>query len=314
MPPVLPSRRAGLPLEEVLARGLEHLADPTEAEEENPKVVPRALLVVGAGLAGACRLRVHRLVDNREGEEDVRADLARVGGRLEKAELDRVLVAVPEVVEVEGAVAGVVVMPVAALPVVVGVREARHRRVAELEHLVDELAVGAAGEPSEAVRRRSASLDDQLLLLVKNLHEVLDLLGGHLRRADVDVESRAAARPRARVAEGAHHRLEHRDVADAEDRADRLAPVVDRAVGLAVPLAPVGHRHHPVGKVAPVVAVGSADRRRDRLGRLARADPVVLELDPEGHLAQLCFRYRHLLFSFLVVRGGPSAALFFLPV
>ena len=85
MPSVLPSRRAGHPLEEVLARGLEHLADPTEAEEENPKVVPRALLVVGAGLSRARRLRVHRLVDNREGEEDVRANLARVGRRLEIA-------------------------------------------------------------------------------------------------------------------------------------------------------------------------------------------------------------------------------------
>ena len=63
---------------------------------------------------------------NREGEEDVGADLARVGRRLEKAELDRVLAAVPKVVEVEGAVAGRAVMVVAvAHPVVVGVRQLR---------------------------------------------------------------------------------------------------------------------------------------------------------------------------------------------
>ena len=161
----------------MLARRLKHFSVPTEAEEENAKVVLGTRFVVGSLISCACRFCVHRLADDTQGEEDVRANLARVGGRLKKAELNRSLITVPKVVEVQGAVTRIAVVGVAVVQsVVVGVSKLRHRWVAKLEHPIHKGAVGSYCVPTEAVCARSASVNNQLLLLVKNLHEVLKLL------------------------------------------------------------------------------------------------------------------------------------------
>ena len=136
----------------MLARRLKHFSVPTEAEEENAKVVLGARFVVRALASRACRFCVHRLADDAQGEEDVGANLARVGGRLKKAELNRSLITVPKVVEVQGAVARIAVMVVAVVhSVVVGVSKLRHRWVAKLEHPIHKGAVGSSCVPIESV-------------------------------------------------------------------------------------------------------------------------------------------------------------------
>ena len=100
---VLPGRRAGEVLAKVVAQRLEEVAVRAEAEQEDPKVVLRARLAVGARVLRARRLRVRGADGNQQGELDRRLDLARVGRAVKEAVLDRVLAAVPKVVEVEGA-------------------------------------------------------------------------------------------------------------------------------------------------------------------------------------------------------------------
>ena len=161
----------------MLARRLKHFSVPTEAEEKNAEVVFRARFVVGALASRACRFCVHRLANDAQGEKDVRANLARVCGRFKEAELNRTLATVPKVVKVQGAVACIAIMGVAVVhSVVICVSKIRHRWVAKLEHPINKGAVGSSRVPTEAVCARSASVNNQLLLLVKNLHEVLNLL------------------------------------------------------------------------------------------------------------------------------------------
>ena len=291
LPSVFPSGRTWHSLEEVHSRRLEHRPYPTEAEEENPKVVPCACFAVGALVSCARGLGVHRLAHDAQGEEDVRANLTRVGRRFKKAELNRALAPVPKVVKVQGAVASFAVMAKAGVDsVVVGIAKARHRRGAEPQHLVYENAVGASREMSKPRALRSASANNQLLLLVKNLYEVLDLLRRHVRSPNVDVEARSATRPRTRSAEGANYLLHHRDVREAQNRAYRFASASHRGIRLAVPFVSIGHLNHPILKVPTFVSVSSAYHLCDRFGGLPRGNPIVLEFNPEGQLAQLCFR------------------------
>ena len=229
------------------------------------------------------------------------------------AELDRPLGSVPKVVEVKGAVArrGVVAVAVAASPVV-GVRELRHRRVVHRANLVDEGVVGAARVAADARLLRPRRLEDQRLLFVENLDEVLDLRRGHPLRPDVDVEPRAAVDLRVGFPHRPHHLLEGVHVAVAHDRRDHFgARSPKAAVAHDVPLASVGHRHHPVVEVVAFVSRRAARDLRDHLGRPLLADSLVLEFAPVGEARQFCFRYRHLLVSCFSVfvcvpRGGLS--------
>lgn len=179
------------------------------ADIETLQEVLRACLVVGARVLRACRLRALRLEGDLQGEENVGAKLARVEGRLEEPHLGGSLRAVaPKVVEVEGAVAVRVV--------VVGVRgvgsepsrvDLLHRRVCHAANLLDEGVVGLLRVPLNPRRLRSRRLEDQLLLLVENPHEVLDLRGREVLDAHVDVKPRAVAHPRALALEGADYDL-----------------------------------------------------------------------------------------------------------
>ena len=82
---------------------LEFGSDHSKAEEENPKVVPRAFGVVRPLGFGARALGVEGFGGDRKAKLNVGFDLSGVGRAVEKAELNRS--GSPNVVEVDGAVA-----------------------------------------------------------------------------------------------------------------------------------------------------------------------------------------------------------------
>ena len=236
-----------------------------------------------------------------------------MGRAVEEAELDRALrVRAPEVVEVEGAVAVVVVVVgVGVVPPEPGLVDLLHRGGRHPANPLDESVVDLPRVPRDAVGERPRRLEDQLLLLVEGAHEVLDLGRREVRRAHVDVEPRAGVRLRAVVAKLAHHLLQGVEVARLEDRRDHLRAAVEASIAHHLPPASIGHRHHPVGKVRPLVPRRAARRVRHHLrgGRLA--DPLVLQLASEGAAHHLCLCYRH-LFAFLFFalrRAFPSVFL-----
>ncbi len=158
----------------MLAHRLEGRAVRAEAEEENAEVVLGARLAVGARVLRARRLCALGLENHQKVDQNRRLDDARVEALLVVAELDRSLVPVPEVVEVERVVACAAVVAVAvAVARVVGVRELRHRGVRHLANLVYEPEVGLARVGVDAALLRSRRLEDQGFLLVENLDEVL---------------------------------------------------------------------------------------------------------------------------------------------
>ena len=96
---VLPSGAARHPLHQVHPGVLELRPDHPEAEEENPEVVSGAGRVVGPLVFRARAGGDLGLGRDCEAKLDVGLDLARVGGPVEKAELDRSHP--PDVVEVD---------------------------------------------------------------------------------------------------------------------------------------------------------------------------------------------------------------------
>src|SRR5574344_3049291 len=162
VPPVLPSRRTGKVRHQVLARVLEVGANRAEAEEEDAEGVLRACFAVRARALCARGLRHLRAEDDQKVEQNRSADLARVQALLVVAELDRAL-AVPEVVEVEGAVAVFVIVVGMRVVVAEPSRVDRvHRRGAETANLVDEGVVGLTRIPRDAGWLCSRRLEDQL--------------------------------------------------------------------------------------------------------------------------------------------------------
>ena len=227
------------------------------------------------------------------------------------AELDRAL-AVPEVVEVEGAVAVFVIVVGVRVVVAEPSRVDRvHRRGAETANLVDEGVVGLTRIPRDAVWLCSRRLEDQLLLLVEGAHEVLDHRRRHPLRSDVHVEARPRVDLRSGLAHRPHDLLKDVHVRDAQDRRDHLCGgSAQGAVAHHLPFASIGHRHHPVGKVPSFVVCRAADRLGHDLCRSRLADPFVLKLAPVGEACQFRFRYRHFSVSFLCFRIGPSGAFY----
>ncbi len=121
----------------------------------------------------------------------------------------------------------------------------------------------------------------------------------------------SAKNPRPYNEASAKNLLQGFDVRDLEDRRDRLGGGPAQApVAHHLPLAAVGHRHHPVGKVASFVPRRPACDLGDRLRRRGLADPLVLELAPEGHRAHLLFRYRHLRFLSFCASRRPAPRFF----
>lgn len=101
---------------QMLAGGLELVADQAEVEQEDPEVVLGALGIEIPLAAGGCPT-VERLGGDGEAELQVGLDPSRMEGRLEPAELHRA--PVPDVVQVDPVIAAVVV--VLGLAVVVAV-------------------------------------------------------------------------------------------------------------------------------------------------------------------------------------------------
>ena len=99
----LPSGATRHPFHEVHSGVLEFGSVHSKAEEENPKVVLGACLVVRPLGFGAGALGVEGFGGDRKAKLNVGFDLARVGSSVEKAELNRSRS--PNVVEVDGAVA-----------------------------------------------------------------------------------------------------------------------------------------------------------------------------------------------------------------
>lgn len=152
---------------QMLAGGLELVADQAEMEQEDPEVVLGALgievpLAAGSGPA------VERLGGDGEAELQVGLDPPRVEGRLEPAELHRA--PVPDVVQVDPVVSAVVV--VLGLAVVVAVPDAVELVLGAGAMLFDTLDQFVANRPGVAVEPVAADAegveDQRLLSLIVN--------------------------------------------------------------------------------------------------------------------------------------------------
>ena len=129
----------------------------------------------------------------------------------------------PDIVQVDGAVAGAVV--VFGMRVRVSVPGDVQLFAGLRLHLFeagDELAVGRAGVPGEAARQCSECLEDELFLLVPDSREVRDLGRREVFDADVDVLARAGRGSCSGSAQGANHFLQGFDVVPVEDGGDHV--------------------------------------------------------------------------------------------
>ena len=281
---MFPRRRPRHPFHEVHPDVFELRSDQTEAEEKDPEVVLGAGRIVRPLVFRARAGRTKRLGRDREAKNDVRLDLAGVGRAVEKAELDRAHA--PDVVEVDRAVAGVVVVGRIRIRVTepCSVQVVAGGRFHPLK-AADELAVGALGVGPEAALKGSGGLEDQLLLLVENPREVRNLARGEILDADVNVLAGAFRGLGPGAAQGANHRLKGIKVVPFQNRGDHLGArgaVGQAAVADRLPMPPVRRDHRPFVIRAAGVGDLSADHRVNRLGRAFAADVRILQFRPEG--------------------------------
>ena len=228
-PSVLEGGVAGHVGHQMLAGGLELVADQAKVEQEDPEVVLGALgvevpLAAGGGPA------IERLGGDREAELQVGLDSPRVEGRLEPAELHRA--PVPDVVQVDPVVAAVVV--VLGLAVVVAVPDAVELVLAARAMLFDALDKLVADRPGVAIEPVAADaegVENQRLLLVDDLGQVTQVPAVEGRGVDMDVDAALAVDLASGAADGPDHLLQLRDVVVAEHRADHLGPQMGRDAG-----------------------------------------------------------------------------------
>ena len=173
-PSVLEGGVAGHVGHQMLAGGLELVADQAEVEQEDPEVVLGAL-GIEVPLAAGCSSAVERLGGDAQTELQVGFDLSGMQGRLEPAELHRA--PVPDVVQVDPVVAAVVV--VLGLAVVVAVPDAVELVLgagAMLFDALDQLVADRPGVAVEPVAADAEGVEDQRLLLVDDLGQVTQCL------------------------------------------------------------------------------------------------------------------------------------------
>ena len=281
---VFPSGRTRHSLHQVHAGVFEFLSDHPKAQEENPQVVPGAFLVVGPLGFGACALGVEGFCGDRKAKLNVRLDLARVGGSVEKAELNRS--GPPNVVQVDRAVAGrIVVLGVRVCVAEPSLVQGRLGGGFGLFQPGDEGAVGALGVVRKPSFKGSGGLEDQFLLFVKDPRDVGDLAGGEGAHANVNVLAGAARGFRSGLAQGPYNRLQGVEVFPPKDRGHHLgargavgkAAVADRFPNPAVRCGDL-----PGIVAAAVVPNRTAGNAVDRAGRLFAANVGVLKFRPEG--------------------------------
>ena len=292
---MLPCRVPRQVLEEVHADVFKFRTDQSEAEEENPHVVLRALGAEGTLVFRAGALRVLGEGGDGEAEDDVAFDLPGVGCTVEGSNLDRS--GPPYVVQVDRMVPhGIVVSGIR-----VGISEPClverfPRGWLGVFQAGDEFAVGAPCVAVDSPLKRSGRLEKKLFLLVENPREVRDLPGVEIADSDVDVLAGAFRSFRSGFAELANHRLKGIHVVPFEDRGHHLgacgtaseASVADR-----FPVASVRCDHRPFVVSASGVADRSADHAVDRFRRPFAADVRVLELRPEGKFLRRLNRVGH---------------------
>ena len=174
------------PFHEVHSGVLEFGSNHPKAEEENPKVVPRAFGVVRPLGFGARALGVEGFGGNRKAKLNVGFDLSGVGRSVEKPELNRSRS--PNVVEVDGAVAcRIVVLGVRVCVPEPSLVQGRLGGGFGFFKAGDEVAVGAFGVVRKPGFKGSGGFQNQLFLLVKNPRDVGDLPRVKGAYADVNV-------------------------------------------------------------------------------------------------------------------------------
>lgn len=204
-PSVLEGGVAGHVGHQMLAGGLELVADQAKVEQEDPEVVLGALgieipLSAGGGSS------IERLGSNGEAELQVGLDPPRVEGRLEPAELHRA--PVPDVVQVDPVIAAVVV--VLGLAVVVAVPDAVELVLGAGAMLFDTLDQFIADRPGVAIEPVAADVEgveDQRLLLVNDLGQVTQVSAVEGRGVDMDVNAALAVDLASGAADGPDNKL-----------------------------------------------------------------------------------------------------------
>ena len=200
---VLPGRRAGQALEEVVADGLELVAQEAKVNQGYAEVEPRGGLVVLARIAPAGRPGQLRLRDHREAEDRHAAGLACMGRSIAESEFDRpFFFEQGRYIQTMISVA-VVVREGRAVLAEPGLVELAHRPRLAGDDALDEGAVAGLRVPLEAALERPEGLVDEDLLLVEAPHQVGDLLGREVGGADVDVLAGGGGRLRSGAADGA---------------------------------------------------------------------------------------------------------------
>ena len=281
---VLPSGATRHPFHEVHSGVLEFGSDHSKAEEENPKVVPRAFGVVRPLGFGARALGVEGFGGNRKAKLNVGFDLSGVGRSVEKAELNRSRS--PNVVEVDGAVAcRIVVLGVRVCVPEPSLVQGRLGGGFGFFKAGDEVAVGAFGVVRKPGFKGSGGFQNQLFLLVKNPRDVGDLAGAEGAHADVDVLACATRGFRSGFPQSPYNRLQGFHVIPFQNRGDHLGAcgaVGQAAVADRLPNSAVRRGHLPSVVTAAVVPNRAADHAVDRLCRLFAGDVGVLQFRPEG--------------------------------
>ena len=193
-------------LEEVHADVFKFRTDQSEAEEENPHVVLRALGAEGTLVFRARTLRILGEGGDGEAEDDVAFDFLGVIRSVEGPNLDRS--GPPYVVQVDRMVPHRTVVGV----IRIGISEPCLVELFPCGGLGvfqagDESALGALGVMPKAGFQGSDRLEEKLFLLVENPREVCDLPGIEITDSDVDVLAGAFRSFRSGFAELANHRL-----------------------------------------------------------------------------------------------------------
>lgn len=315
---VLPCGAARHPLHQMHPGVLEFGSVHSEAEKENPEVVPGACLVVSPLDFGARALGVEGFGGNRKAKLNVSFDLARMGCVVEKTELNRS--GSPHIVEVDGAVSCPVIM-------------LRHRGEGSEPGSVqlvlsgrfgffeagDELAVGAAGIVPKAAFQGSGGFQNQLFLLVENPRDVGNLSGGEVRHTDVNMLACAFRRFGSGFAQSPDNFLQGFHVVPFQNRGDHLgaaAAVGQTAVADRLPDSAVRRGCLPGVVGSADVLHCSAYHAVNRPCRLLAGDSGVLQFRPEGqNLRRLNNRaaghfFLHRFFDRFPLRSGIRTAPF----
>ena len=175
-------------------------------EQEDPEVILGALWIE-VPLAAGCGPAVERLGGDAQAELQVGFDLSGVDRGLEPAEFNRA--AIPDVVQVDSVVAGVVVM--LGLIVVVAVPDSVQLGLGlgplPLD-VPDQLVTDRTGVAAQAVVVNPEGVEDQRLLFVNHLGKVAQFAPVEGFGVDMDVDAALSVDFSTGLADGPNHLLQ----------------------------------------------------------------------------------------------------------